>query len=196
MEEGNQLKYYEVLVIGGSAGSLDVLIHLLPAIRKDLGLAIIIVLHRKGGVSILAELLGGRSSWPVKEAEDKEPVTGNCIYLAPADYHLLLESNKTFSLDASEKLHYSRPAIDVTFETAADVYLDHTAALLLSGANADGAAGLKKVKEAGGLTLVQDPEEAIAAYMPNSAIRLGEIDHIAGTVELVKIINALNCPRT
>lgn len=186
------MKRYELLLIGGSAGSLDVLMQLLPALRPRLGLAIVVVLHRKPGESMLAELLNGRMFVPVKEAEEKEPIETDNVYIAPADYHLLIEKDRTFSLDYSEKVHYSRPAIDVTFETAAEAYGSRVAALLLSGANSDGAEGLHKIKEAGGLTLVQDPSEASVSYMPQQAINYLEVDHIAGTPELAEIVNGLN----
>ncbi len=186
------MKRYELLLIGGSAGSLDVLMQLLPALRPRLDMAIVVVLHRKTGESMLAELLNGRMSLPVKEAEEKEPVEPNRVYIAPADYHLLIEKDKTFSLDYSEKVHYSRPAIDVTFETAAEAYGPSVAALLLSGANSDGSEGLYKFRQSGGLTLVQDPSEASVSYMPQQAINYLEVDHIAGTKELVGIVNRLN----
>ena len=184
--------FYELLIIGGSAGSLDVLIQLLPALRKDLPLAIVIVQHRKAGESLLADLLSDKTSWLVKEAEEKDVIEKGTVYIAPSDYHLLIEKDKSFSLDFSEKLHYSRPAIDVSFETAADAYGASAVGVLLSGANADGAAGLKKIKEGGGLTIVQDPSEAMIAYMPEQAIQVFQPDYIAGTNEIANIINKLN----
>ena len=183
---------YEVLLIGGSAGSLDVLLQLLPVLREDLGLAVIIILHRKSGESLLTQILSEKSSWPVKEAEEKDPVEHGNIYLAPPDYHLLLETDKTFSLDVSEKIHYSRPSIDISFETAAAAFGASAVAVLLSGANADGAAGLKEIKLAGGLTIVQDPTEATVPYMPQQAIDTMEVDYIASTREMADIINRLN----
>lgn len=192
MAEGSISNRYEVLIIGGSAGSLDVLIQLLPALRRDLDLAIVIVQHRKPGESLLVELLNEKTSWPVKEVEEKESIEKNTIYVAPADYHLLFEKDKTFSLDLSEKLHYSRPAIDVSFETAADVYGAALVGLLLSGANADGAEGLKKIKMAGGLTIVQDPLEAAVSYMPEQALDVVEPDYVANVGKIVEIVNRLN----
>jgi two-component system, chemotaxis family, protein-glutamate methylesterase/glutaminase len=184
--------HYQLLMIGGSAGSLDVLMQLLPELRADLDLAIVIILHRKSGESLLVELLSDKTAWPVKEAEEKEPVEKENIYVAPSDYHLLIEKDKTFSLDFSEKLHYSRPAIDISFETAADAYGPLMVALLLSGANADGAEGLRKIKTAGGLTIVQEPAEAIVSYMPEQAMQLFQPDYVADTREIISIINNLN----
>ena len=183
---------YHLLVIGGSAGSLDVLLQLLPALRTDLGVAIIVVMHRKNGESQLAELLGDRISWPVSEADDKDTIEKGKVYLAPADYHLMIEKDRIISLDFSEKVHYSRPAIDVTFETAAEAYGASTIAVLLSGANADGTEGLQAIKSAGGLTIVQDPAEATVSYMPQQAIDEVKVDYVATTKEIAAILNRLN----
>ena len=185
---------YELLLIGGSAGSLEVLIKLLPALNKNLQLAIVIVLHRKTGESLLVELLSDLIPWPVKEVEEKESITSQTIYVAPSDYHLLIEKDKTFSLDFSEKVNYSRPAIDVSFETAAEAYGAKLIAVLLSGANADGAAGLHQIKQQGGMTIVQDPKEAAVSYMPQQAIEQTNVDYIASTEEIARIINRLCSP--
>jgi two-component system chemotaxis response regulator CheB len=183
---------YELLIIGGSAGSLDVLIQLLPALRNDLDLSIVIVQHRKAGESLLPALLSERTSWPVREVEDKDAIEKQTIYIAPADYHLLIERDKVFSLDYSEKLHHSRPSIDISFEIAADVYGASVIGILLSGANSDGAEGLKKIKEGGGLTIVQNPEEASIAYMPEQALTLFEPNYVLSTEEMITVINKLN----
>lgn len=181
---------YELLIIGGSAGSLEIVLQLLPALHAT-SLAIVIVMHRKSGESILVNLLNGKTTWPVKEVEEKEPVQRKTVYIAPSDYHLLFEKDKTFSLDYSEKVHYSRPSIDVSFESAAEVYGTSVIAVLLSGANADGAAGLQCIKKAGGITIVQDPHEASVSYMPQQAIETSKIDYIADTPSMVAIINRL-----
>lgn len=111
----------ELLVVGGSAGSLDVILKVLPSIRSNFNIAIVIVLHRKNNFeSVLTSLFAAKTSLPVKEAEEKDVIEPGCIYIAPADYHLLVEKNSTFSLDFSEKVNFSRPSIDVTFESAAD----------------------------------------------------------------------------
>jgi two-component system, chemotaxis family, protein-glutamate methylesterase/glutaminase len=192
MAKGSINNRYELVVIGGSAGSLEVLMQLLPELRKDLSLAIIIVLHRKNGESMLAELLSDKTTWPVKEAEEKDPIEKGNIYLAPADYHLMIENDKTLSLDYSEKIHFCRPAIDVTFETAAETYGSSTVGVLLSGANADGAEGMQLIKNAGGLTIVQDPGEASVSYMPMQAIDTVKVDYVVRTKEMAEIINRLN----
>jgi two-component system chemotaxis response regulator CheB len=183
---------YELLVIGGSAGSLDVLIKLLPALRKDVNIAIVIVLHRNDTESLLAEVLTDRMSKAVIDAEEKEPLQPGAVYIAPPDYHLLIEKDHTFSLDYSEKVNYSRPSIDVTFETAAEAYRAGCVGLLLSGANADGTNGLAAIKLKGGLTIVQQPAEAAMRFMPEYAIEHVQVDYVVTTDEMVAIINRLN----
>lgn len=191
MAQGTVNNQYELLLIGGSAGSLDVLIKLLPSLNEKLDFAIVIVLHRKAGESLLVDLLNDKTTWAVKEAEDKEDIQKKTIYVAPPDYHLLIEKNKTFSLDFSEKLHFSRPSIDASFETAAEAYGPALMAVLLSGANSDGAEGLRQIKLAGGMTIVQNPTEAAVAYMPQQALELTKVDYIAVTSEITAIINRL-----
>ena len=182
---------FSLLVIGGSAGSLEAILQLLPALQKEKHLAIVLVLHRRNGESVLSDLLSDRTNWPVKEAEEKEPVVPGSVYIAPVDYHLLVEQDKTFSLDYSEKVHYSRPSIDVTFEAAAEVYGPSLIALLLSGANADGTAGLKAVQAAGGYVMVQDPAEAPVSYMPQHAIEQVRVDAILPVAKMASAIRRL-----
>jgi len=139
----------------------------------------VVVVHRgKSGDSILADLLSSQTKLVVKEVEDKELILPGTIYIAPPDYHLLLENEYTFSLDASEKVHYSRPSIDVTFESAALVYGPALVGVLLSGANADGAVGLKNIADAGGFTIAQQPATAEVGYMPQQAINLTKVSVI------------------
>lgn len=192
--EKNSLKgKIDLLLIAGSAGSLDVLLKALPFIKSDLSFPIIIVLHRKASYdSSLINLFNSRSVLPVVEAEDKDNLQKGIIYVAPPDYHLLVETNHSLSLDYSEKIQYSRPCIDVTFETAAEVYKTRVAALLLSGANSDGAEGLKLIKNYGGITAVQNPVNAEASYMPQKAIQTAPIDFILEIEEIANFINKLS----
>lgn len=192
MEKGIAISKYELVVIGGSAGSLEVILEILPLLRSDLDYAILLVMHRRSGDSLLTGLLSDRTKLEVKEVEEKEVIRPGVIYIAPADYHLLVEQDKTFSLDFSEKIHYSRPAIDASFETAAEAYGATLGAILLSGANADGAEGLLQIKEAGGLTIVQDPEEATVGYMPQQAIEKNAADKILTTRQIIGLLNELN----
>ena len=191
MEEGDVTKY-QAIVIGGSAGSLAVLFEIFPVISNDLNATIILVLHRKNSSdSSLSALLATKTQLPTKEVEDKDEILPGNVYLAPADYHLLLEKNYTFSLDYSEKINFSRPSLDVTFESAADVFGSSLVAILLSGANDDGTSGLKAVKKAGGFTIVQKPESAQMAFMPQHAINNADVDKIMDISEMTTFINSL-----
>ncbi|MXV51807.1 chemotaxis protein CheB [Pedobacter sp. HMF7647] len=182
-----------LLLIGGSAGSLEVILQFLPFIQLGPDLAIVMVLHRKAGDdSPLVELLTFRTHTPVKEAEEKEPVNGGVIYVAPADYHLLVERNLTFSLDFSEKVNYSRPSIDLTFQTAAEAPFTKLTCLLLSGANEDGSAGVEAVKLAGGTFAVQDPSTAEVFFMPQKAINRVKPDFLLKPKDMSDFINSLN----
>ena len=182
----------EALIIGGSAGSLDVLFKLLPAINTTINFPIIIIVHRKQGTdSILSNLLATKTLLKVKEVEEKEKILKGSVYIVPSDYHLLIEKDHTFSLDYSEKVNYSRPSIDVTFQSAAEVYKEKLVCLLLSGSNADGVNGLITVKRFGGVTLVQDPLTAQVNYMPAQAILRAKIDKVLTIDEMAGYINDL-----
>jgi two-component system, chemotaxis family, protein-glutamate methylesterase/glutaminase len=181
-----------ILVIGGSAGSLEALLQFLPQLEKEIAFSIVIVLHRKtASESMLTNLLQSRTQLPVREIEDKEKILPSVIYIAPANYHVLIEKDDSFSLDVSEKVNYSRPSIDVSFETAADVYGPAAAALLLSGANADGTEGLKCIKEKGGRVLIQQPSSAGVSYMPQQALNEIDADAVLSTEAIAEYINAL-----
>jgi two-component system chemotaxis response regulator CheB len=182
----------KALVIGGSAGSLDVLLRVLPVLDEALTFPIIIVIHRKhGSDSLLPDLLSSKTRLKVKEVEEKEPICAGTIYIAPSDYHLLIEQDQTFSFDYSEKINYSRPAIDVTFQTAAEVFKTKLACLLLSGSNSDGVSGLKTVKMWGGLAIIQDPDSAQVSYMPAQAKLHVKIDKILSIENIGEFINSL-----
>jgi two-component system chemotaxis response regulator CheB len=179
-----------IILIGGSAGSLNGVMTLLPELDGSLPITIIIVLHRKpGSENILVSLLATKTRLVVKEAEEKEPILPGHVYVAPADYHLLVEKDYSFSLDASEKVHYSRPSIDVTFESAAEAFCADAIALLLSGANIDGAAGMQKIKECGGICIVQEPDSAEVGVMPQQAIDTVAVDKILPTGKMAAWIN-------
>lgn len=181
-----------MIMIGGSAGSLQVILKLLPELRLSLPVTIVIVLHRKASNDeTLVDLLSSKTSWPVREVEEKEAILPNHIYIAPADYHLLVESDHSFALDVSEKVNYSRPSIDIAFESAAEVYGPSLLAILLSGANADGQEGMQNVKDAGGTCVVQDPDTAEVSYMPMQAIGHVEIDKVLHGDEIAGFINGL-----
>jgi len=181
----------DLILIGGSAGSLQVIIEILPLLNPKIQKAIVIVFHRKANPNseILIDLLNIKSSLLVKEAEDKEKIQPGVVYIAPADYHLFLEKDYSFSLDISDKVNYSRPSIDLTFITAADVYKDKLIAILLSGANSDGINGLKTIQKHGGYCIAQDPSTSLVDYMPSQAILKKAVDFIATPSEIVTIIN-------
>ncbi|RXK86331.1 chemotaxis protein CheB [Filimonas effusa] len=181
-----------LIAIGGSAGSLDVLLKTLPFLEPSHNKAILIILHRKPtDDEVLVELLAFKSAWPVKEAEEGEPILPGHVYVAPPDYHLLIESNRSFSLDASEKINYSRPSIDVSFESAAEVYGPTLVALILSGANTDGTAGMKIVKKRGGTCAAQSPASATTPYMPQHAIKSVQMERVLQPDEIPAYINQL-----
>lgn len=182
-----------LIVIGGSAGSLDIILNTLSALQVKNCPPVIIVIHRKSSdESSLATLLGGRTKLTLKEADDKDELKPNTVYLAPADYHLLVEKDHTLSLDFSEKVNYSRPSIDVTFHTAAEAFCENCLCILLSGASADGAEGLEMVKKMKGLTAVQDPAKAEVAFMPQQALDRLKPDFLIDTTDPKAVANLIN----
>ncbi|MCZ4243100.1 chemotaxis protein CheB [Pedobacter punctiformis] len=180
------------LIIGGSAGSLDVLLEIFPGLNADLNFPIILVTHRKSGnESLLSDLLQSRTTLRVAEVEEKERILAGKVYIAPADYHLLIEEDKTFSLDYSEKINYSRPSIDVTFQSAAEVFKSGLVCILLSGSNADGVEGLKAVNNFGGKVVIQNPDTALMPYMPLQAVTNIEDSVVLDATEMADFINKL-----
>ncbi len=169
----------QVVVIGGSAGSIDALGVLLPALPATLRATVVVVVHLpRERPSLLSQIFQPRCALPVREAQDKEPLEPGTIYFAPPDYHLLLDTGPTLALSVDEPVHFSRPSIDVLFETAADACGSHLLAILLSGANADGAQGLAAVQAAGGATLVQSPASCAVPFMPEAALAVMQPGHI------------------
>jgi two-component system, chemotaxis family, protein-glutamate methylesterase/glutaminase len=163
----------EAVVIGASAGGVDALVELLPALPVSPKLAAVCILHVPSDrESRLAELFDARLGLPVREATDKASVEPGTLYFAGAGYHLSIETDRVFSLSCEPPVRYARPAIDVLMESAADAYGPALAGILLTGANADGAEGMQRIRQRGGLTIVQDPIEAQAATMPEKAISL------------------------
>lgn len=161
----------QAAVIGASAGALEALSAVLEPLPGDYALPIMVVVHMPPDKrSVLAELLQAKCRVTVREAEDKEQIEGGVVYIAPPDYHLMVEQDKILSLSSEEPVLFSRPSIDVLFETAAEAYAEGLAGIILTGANNDGAHGLKTIGEAGGITVVQNPAEAYASAMPQAAI--------------------------
>ena len=181
-----------LVVIGGSSGSLEALLVILPQLRSPFPLPIVIVVHRNNTPdNNLALVLSQKNHFIIKEADEKEWMQAGIIYLAPPDYHLLMEEDGSLSLDVSEKVNYSRPSIDVSFSSAAGVYKNKLIAVLLSGANADGAAGMVDVKNCGGINIIQDPADAQVPYMPEQALLQATIDHILPASEISDLLNKL-----
>lgn len=182
----------ELVVIGGSAGSIQVILEMLKNLDDNVGFPIVLVLHRKAqAASILPKLLQQFSASQVVEIEDKTEIQVNMIYIVPSDYHLLFENKNTVSLDSSEKMNYSRPSIDVTFRSAAEIFGQNLVGVLLSGANADGVIGLNYIKEYNGKVWIQDPDNAAVDYMPRHALQAVKYDRIITQENLAVNINQL-----
>lgn len=176
---------YGVVVIGVSAGGMNALSILIPSLPQDFPLPVVVVQHlHVDSVGFLDEFLEDASSLRVKEADDKEPLRPGTVYVAPADYHLLIEEIGMLSLSVDDPLNYSRPSIDVLFDSAAGVFGNEAIGIILTGANADGSQGLKRIKAGGGLAIVQDPATAEAEAMPRAAIQATSVDHVLGLNEI------------
>lgn len=184
---------FELVVIGASWGGLKATEILLSSLPKDFPLAIAIAQHRRRNArDLLSELLQQHSLLPVVEVEDKLAIVPGHVYLAPADYHLLVEPGN-FALSTEAPVHYSRPSIDLLFESAADAYTHRAIGVILTGANQDGAQGLAALKRRGGLAIVQEPTEAESSFMPAAAIAATQVDHILPLAKiapcLIKLAN-------
>lgn len=188
--EGRDLR---AVVIGASAGGVDALLMLLSDLPSGWRLPIVVVIHLPDPHdSRLAEVFAQRLSIEVREAEDKLPIEEGALYFAPSGYHLSIESDLCFSLSCEPPVLFSRPAIDVLMSSAADAYGPALIGILLTGANEDGAAGLLQIHEAGGLTIVQDPDEALAPMMPLSALALHVPDHVLPLREIRALLMQLD----
>jgi two-component system chemotaxis response regulator CheB len=184
----------DAVVIGGSAGGIEALSVLLPALPPGLRLPVFIVLHLpRDRPSVLAEIFARKCAQPVREAEDKEEIAPGTVYFAPNNYHLLVDNGAQLSLSADEPVHHSRPSIDVLFESAVEIYNERLLGIILSGANEDGAEGLAAVHEAGGLTVVQEPQTAQASAMILSALERRPADLVLDLAGIAGLLQRL-CP--
>ena len=175
----------DAVAIGASAGGVEVLSMLLSSLPASCRLSFFIVLHiPRDRPSLLPELFSTRCALPVKEAEDKEPIQPGTVYFAPPDYHLLIDRGPAFALSSDEPVHFSRPSIDVLFDSAADIYGERLIGVILTGANQDGAEGLAAVGRAGGRTVVQDPVSAAVAYLPQATLDEGPVDFVLSLEQL------------
>lgn len=190
------LAHVEAVVIGTSAGGVDALTVVLPALPRTLRVPVFLVIHLpRDRPSLLTSIFEPKCKVPIREAEDKEPVAQGTIYVAPPDYHLMLDRGPQLVLSTDEPVNYSRPSIDVLFESAADLYGRSLLGVLLTGANEDGANGLQAVRAAGGMTVVQSPEEAFAPLMPATAIERGLADHVMPLADVAHLLSGLGARR-
>ena len=188
---------YEAVVIGASAGGLQALKTLLSSLPTSFPFPIAIVQHiAERSENLMAELLNHASRITVKEAEDKESLNPGTVYLAPPGYHLLIEPDRSLSLSVDERVNHARPSIDVLFESAAEAFDEALMGIILTGANADGAQGLKTIKEHGGLAIVQNPESAEAPAMPKAALAATEADYIVDLEQLTPLLLQLAAEET
>lgn len=182
----------DAVVIGASAGGIDALLSLLPALPAGRGPAVFVVMHLpRERPSRLVALFGPHCAAPVREAQDKEPVEAGCVYFAPPDYHLLLDAGPQLALSDDELVNWSRPSIDVLFESAADVYGPRLLGVVLTGANGDGAAGAAEIRRRGGWVAVQDPRSAQSPFMPAAVIERGAADFVGGLPQLADLLRSL-----
>lgn len=180
---------YKAVVIGGSAGSFQVITKILNSLPKNFPLPVLLSLHRLKHVrSGFVEALSIKSKIPIVEPYDKETIKPGQGYLAPSNYHMYVELNKRIALSTEEPVNHSRPSIDLTFETAAQAYRDKIIGIILSGANRDGAYGLKKLKQLGGTAIVQDPNECQVKTMTEASLKLTAVDHIFTTQQIINFL--------
>ncbi|MFJ9450643.1 chemotaxis protein CheB [Herbaspirillum sp. NPDC101397] len=182
----------DAVVIGTSAGGVEALSHLLPALQRGAQAAVFVVLHLpRERPSLLVDIFAPKCRMTVREASDKEPVEAGTIYFAPPDYHLLVDEGPQLALSSDELVNFSRPAIDVLFESAADEYGERLLGIVLTGGNQDGAAGLQAIRAAGGMSIVQQPETAQVPYMPELALERGAVDYVLTLEQIAALLGTL-----
>ncbi|AFM05420.1 chemotaxis response regulator containing a CheY-like receiver domain and a methylesterase domain [Bernardetia litoralis DSM 6794] len=193
VKETHLTNKYKAVVIGGSAGSFQPMVQILSSIPREFPLPIFLCLHRLKHVRHgFVEALSIKSQKEIVEPMDKENIKKGIVYLAPANYHMAVELGNSVSLNTEELINNSRPAIDITFESAAYVYRDKLIGILLSGANKDGAAGMQKIKLRKGLTIIQDIEESMINAMPLAAKNIVDIDYELKVDEIIDFLLKLN----
>jgi two-component system chemotaxis response regulator CheB len=180
---------YEAIVIGVSSGGMNAMKVIFSRLPKNFKTPVIIVQHiGKQSNNKWIELINITSNIFIKEADEKEKITRGIAYIAPPDYHLLIEKTKTFSLSVDERVNFARPSIDVFFESAAEAYKRKLIGVILTGSSSDGTKGLKRIKECGGVTIVQDPATAESEYMPASAIEAMQVDYVLPLEEIINLL--------
>lgn len=183
---------FKAVVMGVSSGGLEALKILVPGLRPDLAAPVIIVQHMSAQAdSYLPARLNEISGLTVKEAEDKEMLRPGVVYVAPPDYHLLAETDGSLSLSVDPKVNFSRPSVDVLFESASDAFGSELVGVILTGANHDGARGLARIKRRGGLAIVQSPKSAQSSAMPEAALESTSVDHVLPLQDIAPFLNNL-----
>ncbi len=185
-------KKYKIILIGASAGGVQALRKIIPELPNACPVPVIVVQHlHPQQDEFHVDFLDQMSKVKVEEALDKTPIETGHVYFAPPNYHLLVENDKSLGLTVENRVSHSIPSIDVLFQSAADVYKDSTLAIILTGANADGASGIKYIKELGGTTIAQNPEEAATPFMPQAAISTGKVDMVMSLEEIANYLKKL-----
>lgn len=191
------LQRVQAVAIGASAGGVEALLQLLPALPAGLRAPVFVVQHLpRERPSLLVEIIAPRCAVPLQEAQDKLPVESGNVYFAPPDYHLLLDEGPRLALSIDAPVHYSRPSIDVLFQSAAELYGDTLLGLVLTGGNQDGSDGLAAVRAAGGITAVQHPADAQMPLMPESALARGPVDFVLPLARLAALLGRLDAAST
>ncbi len=181
----------QAIVIGCSQGGFNALKILLGGLDARLTQALMICCHTSGDVLALCDLLASHSTLPVVEARERQPSVGGTVHVAPGGYHLLLENDRHFALSVDEQVRFSRPSIDVLFASAADVYHSGLIGVILTGANRDGAEGLTRIRQRGGMAIVQTPDSAEAAAMPSAALETAGADYCVPLEQIASLLNRL-----
>ncbi|HTA83808.1 MAG TPA: chemotaxis protein CheB [Bacteroidia bacterium] len=185
--------YYEAIVIGVSSGGMNAMKVIFSILPRSFITPIIIVQHiGANSTNQWIGLLNDTTTLSIKEADEKEKIENGKVYIAPPNYHLLIEKDKTFSLTIGERVSYARPSIDVLFESAAEAYQNKLIGVILTGSNSDGTKGMKRIKECGGLAIIQDPKTAESSYMPASAISAIQPDYILPLKDLSELLVELD----
>lgn len=188
MKTSNQ---YEAIVIGTSAGGLTALTTILRMLPETYTVPILLVQHRaRNSPALFEDVLQNKCQLAIKQADEKEAIRPGRVYVAPPDYHMLVEADRTISLSVEPPVQYSRPSIDVLFESAAMAYRDKLVGIILSGSNSDGAAGIRTINTLGGLAIAQNPKEAQYPFMPQAAIDTGAVHVVWGLEEIGGFLGA------
>lgn len=184
---------YDAIVVGGSSGGIDALMRLLPALPATLHAAMLVVMHlQRDRRSLLAQIFRDRCALPLQEAQDQVAIAPGTVYFAPPDYHLLVDTGPRIALSVDPPVHFSRPSIDVLFESAADHYGERLVGILLSGANDDGARGMQAIEAAGGLVVVQTPADASMPVMPQAALARTNPHHVLSPEGIAQMLTDLH----